>query len=295
MPISDMRADDFSAITGIGDKTRDKLHKAGVHTFAQLAAMPVDRLAEVTGYSLEVIAEKDWTSEAADLSLQEHADPASGGERPPDRHNFTVELQLETTSDDVLSSRAVHVQSGDQDKWKGWDADRLVRFIERRAIGEPEHDEHDTGAQAGVVPEATRAPEAGSTTPNTDEWSEVGQIIGVTEVRSSALLVPGSARTVGTISLDTAKLPGGLEAATEVNVDVFGRPASIGKMIPLARVKIPLAEAEGHVGRATFDITDPGTDVPVEVVAVLTFRGERRAQSGTPFELASARITLDPT
>lgn len=291
MPSSDKRVDDFSTITGIGDKTRDKLHEAGVRTFAQLAATPVDTLAEVTGFSLEVISEKGWISEAVDLSLQEPADPGSGDERPPDRHNFTIERQLETTSDEVLSSRVVHVQSGEQESWRGWDADRLVRFIEQRAIAEPDGDDVDSGVQAAEVLEVADASEGAASMPSdAGEAAKPDSIIGVTEVRSSALLFPGSGRTVATLHFDIAELPPALAAATEVHVEVFGRRAPIGKMIPLGRARIPLAE--DPVGRASFDLTDPGADVPVEVVATLTFRGEQREDSRAPFELASAWIIL---
>jgi hypothetical protein len=49
------------------------------------------------------------------------------------RHNFTVEVRLDIAGRDIVSSKIVHVQTGDEAAWAGWEPDRVVAFIEDRA------------------------------------------------------------------------------------------------------------------------------------------------------------------
>src|SRR5215207_9119576 len=128
------RQDDLTRITGIGARIEAKLKQAGIRTYAQLGRTSVEKLAAISGYSTEQIEQKGWVGQAKALAPAPPPRATPGNDlRPPGRHNFAVELQLDATSGTVLSSNIHHVQSGDRASWRGWDGDRLASFIEVRA------------------------------------------------------------------------------------------------------------------------------------------------------------------
>ena len=142
MPTDRARPDtDLQAIRGVGPKIEAQLRAAGITTLAQLARTPLNQLVTLLRdvrprYDADRITREGWLAQAARLAA------ATAGQLPADtgryRHNFTAEVHLDVGSDDVISSKVVHVQTGDEEAWAGWDADRLVRFIEERAgVAEP--------------------------------------------------------------------------------------------------------------------------------------------------------------
>jgi hypothetical protein len=146
------RADDFTLVRGIGPSIAQRLHGAGIRTFAQLAAQSPDDiaalLANVAGVTAERIVKQNWIGQARDLAaelapaesagdeaeqtLVKPHDNASGSAARQHYATFTVELLL-SESNDVRRTRVVHVQGGEEDAWAGWDDKQLVNFVIQRA------------------------------------------------------------------------------------------------------------------------------------------------------------------
>jgi len=156
-------ADDFTRIRGISPKTANRLHEAGILTFAKLAAMSpgeiVARIGALSGVSAESIAKRDWIGQARELAS--HMAESSGADGQQ-RADFAVKLQL-NADNSVNQTHVLHMQSGGEEIWDGWIDERLINFFAQRAnlsLAGPE-------VKAAVVVEASppaiapeRAPEA---------------------------------------------------------------------------------------------------------------------------------------
>lgn len=281
MPNSRIRQDDFTKITGIGPRIDAKLKQAGIPTFAQLGRTSVEKLAAISGYSTEQIEQKDWTGQAKALAPAPAPTASSDqGLRPPDRHNFSVELQLDATSRAVLSSDIRHVQSGDRDSWRGWDGDRLVSFIEVRAGPEPRPTTDTTAGEdlPGPVagPEKDRVPQ--------EPWP-----VGVAQIRADGLLFPGSGPTIASLSLDRPEAYA--ISATTLDVEVYGQRPPFSKSRLLGRARTRLRREQTIT--LDVDLLDPASESQLEVFAVLTFLDG--TDVGKPLvwvELEDAELTL---
>jgi hypothetical protein len=121
--------DNFKRISGIGPVVESRLHAAGILTFAQLAAASPDELfahlTDLSGLSVERIVQQDWIGKARALSAValDPDLPAPPAYQP--YATFTVQLLL-SEENAVRRTRLVHVQSGQEESWAGWDADHLV-------------------------------------------------------------------------------------------------------------------------------------------------------------------------
>lgn len=132
---------DLKAVRGIGPKVEARLKRAGIKDLGQLARTPVNELAaELAGlhgkFDTGRIVRERWLAQAAALAAvpaSAGADGDEAGEAKPIRHNFTVEVRLPLADRDVVSSKVVHVQTGDEETWAGWDPRPLVAFIEDRS------------------------------------------------------------------------------------------------------------------------------------------------------------------
>lgn len=281
MPDSRTRQDDFTKITGIGSRIDAKLKQAGIRTFAQLGRTSVEKLAAISGYSTEQIEQKDWVGQAEALTPA----PTAGSNedlRPPDRHNFSVELQLDATSRAVLSSDIRHVQSGDRDSWRGWDGDRLVSFIEVRAGPETRP---TTDTTAG---EDLPGPVAG---PEKDRVSQEPSPVGFAQIRADGLLFPGSGPTIASLSLDAYRLEAYAITATTLDVEVYGQRPPFSKSRLLGRARTPLRREQAIM--LDVDLLDPASESQLEVFAVLTFLdGTDVGKPPVWVELADAELTL---
>lgn len=126
---------DLKKVKGIGARVEARLKGAGITTLEQLARTPVNELAALLDglpgkFDADRITREEWLPQAAALAVT----PA--GEPEPAklvRHNFTVEVRLDIAGRDIVSSKIVHVQTGDEAAWAGWEPDRVVAFIEDRA------------------------------------------------------------------------------------------------------------------------------------------------------------------
>ncbi len=151
---------DLKAVRGIGPKVEARLKRAGIKDLGQLAHTPVNELAAALAglhgkFDTDRIVRERWLTQAVALA----AVPASAGlegettaTANPVRHNFTVEVRLPLADRDIVSSKVVHVQTGDEETWTGWDPQRMVAFIVDRSRVRP-------GARPGVRPEMSSEPQ----------------------------------------------------------------------------------------------------------------------------------------
>jgi hypothetical protein len=154
------RHDDFTRIVGVGPVIERQLHEAGVVTYAQLGALSPDQIAGLVGnlplLSVERIAKQDWPGQARRLAA-DSTSQNDGSQESPQLHQhyatFHIELLL-TSLGAVRRTRVVHVQSGEEQSWAGWDEELLrASFRQQAALPAP--------AGAGPHPElppATAAP-----------------------------------------------------------------------------------------------------------------------------------------
>jgi hypothetical protein len=146
------RTDDLQRIDGIGQGIANRLYKAGVYTFADLAGLSLDQLisyvGKIGGLSAERIAREDWIGQARALAEAEEAallkedvvqpealetfdDSEIAGIR---RRNATFTTKLVLNEDhEVNYTRVVHLESMAEDAWVGWQGDRLNDFFVRYA------------------------------------------------------------------------------------------------------------------------------------------------------------------
>ena len=133
-------AEDFKLIRGIGPGVAQRLHRAGVLTFAQLADMLPEEIAmlvsDLAGLSAQRIVKQDWIGQARALAREQALDKAEENQIPPTLRQhyatFTVELLLDEEND-VRRTRVMHVQAGDEESWAGWEEARLSAFFVQRA------------------------------------------------------------------------------------------------------------------------------------------------------------------
>jgi hypothetical protein len=136
----------FRFIPGIGPGIEQRLHDAGIRTFAQLARMtPEDiraALGGMVGMTAERIAAQDWPGKAQTFARppeqaaeeqppgQNQPSPLAGDEPGERQHyaSFLVELLLEDDGS-ARRTRMVHVQADRRDSWAGWNPGRVTRWI----------------------------------------------------------------------------------------------------------------------------------------------------------------------
>jgi hypothetical protein len=118
-------ADDLKRIRGINHGVEERLHRAGILTYAQLAATSLDDLSLVlknmVGFSAKRLDSLDWIGQARQLALAK--------EQESQRYaGFTLELLLDRDND-VRRTKIKHVQTQKKESWAGWDGERMLAFI----------------------------------------------------------------------------------------------------------------------------------------------------------------------
>jgi hypothetical protein len=260
MPNQHTRQDDLKTISGIGARIEARLKQAGIRTLAQLGRTSVEKLAAISGSSTEQIKQRDWIGQAKALATPPPGTTSDEDLRPPSRHNFTVELQHDNTSGAVLASNIHHVQSGDQDSWRGWDGDRLVSFIQVRAQPETRSATDSTAGQDAPAP---------STGLEKDHVSESPSPTAIAQIRADRFLFPGSGPTIATLRLDASQLEAHGISASALDVQVYGQRPPFGKSRLLGRAWAPVRRE--HAITLDIDLPDPASESQLEVFAVLTF------------------------
>jgi len=132
-------ADDLACIRGISPKIATRLYEAGILTFEKLAAMTpseiVARIGAASGITAELIAKRDWIGQATEFAAKaattESAIEAPGGESGQHSVSYVVQFTLNEYNQ-VQSTKAHHIQSGDEQSWDNWDETKLVGFFAQR-------------------------------------------------------------------------------------------------------------------------------------------------------------------
>lgn len=128
--------DCFTRIHGIGPIIEKRLHSSGIHTFAQLAALPVETVAAIIPHlSVKQIAKQNWIHQARKLASSMatsetcEKEPLISTSRQH-YENFTFEFLFDEKNK-TRRLQVVHIQSGDADTWTKWDTKRLIDFLAR--------------------------------------------------------------------------------------------------------------------------------------------------------------------
>lgn len=131
---SSRKADDFTVVRGIGPTLAGRLHEAGILTYSQLASVSPDQLAaKISGLTAKHISNQNWIGQARKLAHQKSQLKSRKREKEPPTprqhyENFTIEY-LFNNKKEVRRTRVIHVQSGSEDSWAGWQTDRLNDFL----------------------------------------------------------------------------------------------------------------------------------------------------------------------
>jgi hypothetical protein len=139
------RPDNFKLVKGINRSIERRLHQAGILTYTQLASLkPSDistLLGELNGVTAKRIAKENWSEQARVLSsrpdLPESNDDAAADEAPPSIKSggltsFVVEF-LRNEAGQTKRTKVMHVDTGNEDTWIGWQERRLLDFFITRA------------------------------------------------------------------------------------------------------------------------------------------------------------------
>ncbi len=142
--------DDFKQIHGIGPGIENRLHNAGITTYAQLSALSSDEivslLGNLIGMTVERVNKQDWIGQAQKLQadreqalgeLQRDETRQSDLSRTERQHYATFTLELLLGGDEVRRTRIVHIQSNAEETWAGWEEGRVFNFIVRCAEFHP--------------------------------------------------------------------------------------------------------------------------------------------------------------
>jgi hypothetical protein len=276
---------DLKAVRGIGPKVEARLKGAGIKDLGQLARTPVNELAaELSGlhgkFDTDRIVRERWLEQAAALAAAPGVDGEVTAEAKAVRHNFTVEVRLPLADRDVVSSKVVHVQTGDEETWIGWDPGRLTAFIEDRSRIRsgpdlvPDERLPSVPANEKAAPEPVRA--------------------GV--LHTYAMVTPSRADVIGgrtgavtaTLTFDPAPL--GLPASATVKAEVFARQLAAGG-------SILVGDSQGMLGpRQPFRLEIPcdlsAARLPVTLFAVVRVLA-RDGQAHRPAQgLAGASLVI---
>jgi len=148
-------ADDFKRINGIRQGIDSRLHRAGIHTYAQLADLSPGDIAasigNVPGVSAERIVQQDWIGQArllaeeramnesqevlAELGPTEQQSNEVVGAGPQHYELFEVELLLDEENN-VRRTRvkyATRAEESVEKTWGGWDTACLNAFFVQHA------------------------------------------------------------------------------------------------------------------------------------------------------------------
>ncbi|MDX2039655.1 MAG: hypothetical protein SF097_00315 [Acidobacteriota bacterium] len=133
-------ADDFKLINSISGKMESRLQRAGITSYAELAELAPSEIAGKLGNPaglLERIIRENWSGQARELAefgnrSDDSADKSA--ESTSNQHYETFAAELVLNSDrQVLNTRLMHVPSGEEARWEGWDEQRLLSFFAQRS------------------------------------------------------------------------------------------------------------------------------------------------------------------
>ena len=162
-PITIGGMDDLKLIHGIGPAIEQRLHDAGIYTYARLAEMSVESLAallaDLTGFSAQRIEQRNWIGQARQLAGESKQNNANTEPELPERQHyalFSLELLLDEYNH-VRRTRATHVQAQKEDAWAGWNPQRLVAFLVESSGALLEMQKKEELTEPAAIPESARA------------------------------------------------------------------------------------------------------------------------------------------
>ena len=120
--------DDLQKITGIGAAVAARLADAGVTTYRELACHAPQRLAALTRVPTAKIVSQDWAGQARRLADSALTEP----EGQQKYATFHVELLVDADNT-VRRTKTRHFQTDTEECWPGWDDQRLIAVIRRKA------------------------------------------------------------------------------------------------------------------------------------------------------------------
>jgi hypothetical protein len=134
-------ADNFRLIKGISRSIERRLHEAGILTYGKLASLKPQAIAsilgEANGVTTKRITKEEWTKQARDLSSRpSSAEPeeeavsqeTSQSVKRRGLTSFVVELLLDEEGQ-TKRTKVMHVDTGGEDTWNGWQERRLLDFF----------------------------------------------------------------------------------------------------------------------------------------------------------------------
>lgn len=132
--------DDFKLVNSISGKMENRLQRAGITSYAELAELTPSEIAGKLGNPaglLERIIRENWSGQArelAELGNRSKKQPEDSAEKDADQRyeTFAAELVLDS-GNRVLNTRLMHVPSGQEARWEGWDEQRLLSFFAQRS------------------------------------------------------------------------------------------------------------------------------------------------------------------
>jgi hypothetical protein len=139
------RADNFKLIKGISRSIERRLNEAGITTYAKLASLKPSGISaligDLNGVTAKRISKESWIEQARVLSsrpdLREADEEAAGEEAPQTVQSagltsFVVEL-LRNEAGQTTRTKVMHIDTGHEDTWIGWQERRLLDFFVTRA------------------------------------------------------------------------------------------------------------------------------------------------------------------
>lgn len=213
--------DDFKLVDGIGPAVEKRLHAAGIQTYIELSRTEPEKLAilldGMIGYSTKRIEDQDWSGQARVLAEQtEQSIPEEIHEAVNNGlhyASYTLELLIDHDNQ-VRSTRAMHVQTRQESRWAGWDAERLQSFLVDSGKLQIALSQEAAPTQEEQVPEITAS---SAETPQTDETSKPEMAMqGITKIIETRLkdqsgqpigiLIPGNSPFEVQLMLDLSQV-----------------------------------------------------------------------------------------
>lgn len=143
---------DLQQIRGIGPGVARRLNEAGIADAAALASAAPETVAAALQGMPIVSSERihEWIEAARLIAPPQTSVAEENGQHYA---TFRLELLLDLRNE-VRRTRVKHVQSGNEESWAGWAAERLLRFVGENAGLQPSPTADEVASKGQEVAEA---------------------------------------------------------------------------------------------------------------------------------------------
>jgi hypothetical protein len=278
-PSYPVQNDDFKRIRGIGPGIERRLYSSHIRTYAQLASLTPEDLANnlhgIAGLSSKRIAQQDWIGQArllageqnvkqadkwAETSFEPILSEQNAGsfdkeiakeslvsekiipQRSMHYVTFTVELLLDENNN-VRRTKVIHVQEGFENTWPGWEDKKLIDFIEEHA-----------GLNLPVQPEIVSLPSQNTESDyrsSLQPEAKMGTNVTIKEINLTTRESSYPTRILNSfqpfhihLSLDLSKIDAPAGTTLNYSVDVFAKNLSMGTKLVVGSEQGKLLLAE---------------------------------------------------